>query len=198
VSFFGLARPDYTLIAQSGVTGPNNLPYFERHAGDRFVIVIEGRRGPNRRPVNLSTFDSDPFNPSVRPGLEIIVSQPLGNGSTKVCDDMPPIGGVPASASFATTQPISNAINDFACRFVDGSGLKMGRGSASDSCINWPDGLSHFANESPAPDGSSVQFCGAIAEDFAFPLGDTTVSVRLNDIDGQPGPAVSFIIRVKP
>jgi hypothetical protein len=193
VSFFSLARPDYTLLEPDGVTGPNNLPYFERHSGDRFVIIIEGKRGPNRRPVGLSTFDSDPFNPGVRPALEIIVSRALGNGSVKVCDDMPPIGGVPAAASFAATQAISDAINDFACRFVDGSGLKMGRGSDADSCIKWPDGLSHFALEE-----SSAQFCGAIAEDFAFPVGDTTVSVRLNDVDGRPGPPISFVIRVTP
>jgi hypothetical protein len=196
VSFYGLARPDFTLIEPSDMTDSEGRLIFERTSGDRFVIIIEGKRGPNRRPVGLSSFDSDPFNPGVRPALEIIVSRALGDGSTTICDDRPPrIGGIPASPTFAFTQQISNAINDLACRFVDGEGLRMGRGSPLDSCIKWPDGLSRFANE----EESSVQFCSvSIAEEFAFPVGDTTVSVRLSDVDGRPGPPVSFIVRVKP
>jgi hypothetical protein len=98
---------------------------------------------------------------------------------------------VPASPDFAFTQAISNAINDLACRFVDGSGLPMGRGSPQDSCTKSADGLSRFAN----PD-SSAQFCAVIAPPFAFPVGDTTVSVRISDQSGVPGPPASFVVRV--
>jgi hypothetical protein len=196
VSYFGLARPDYTLLDVDGMV--DGLPYFERPTGDRFIIIIEGRRGPNRRPVGTSSFDHDPFNAGIRPALEIIVSRPLGNGSPTVCDDRPPtLGGVPASASFAPGQSISNAINDLACRFVDGEGLPMARGRSADSCIEWPDGISRFAVEGDL--GSDVQFCTAsIPEEVAFPEGDTTVTVRLSDVDGIPGPPVSFVVRVRP
>jgi hypothetical protein len=194
VSFVGLTRPDGVLIDPSGMTQQGQL-IFDRPFGYAFVVVIEGKRGPNRRPVGLSTFDSSSNNPAVRPALQVIVSQALGNGSTTVCDDRPPtIGGVPASTSFALTQPISNAINDFACRFVDGSGRQMGRGSALDSCIKYPDDISRFANQQE----SSAQFCALIAPPFSFPVGNTTITVRLSDVDGQPGPPLSFVVRVLP
>lgn len=193
VSYVGLARPNDELIEPSGTT-PGGLPIFERPFGNSFTVVIEGRKGPNNRPVGESAFDWDPSNPNVRPTLEAILSRALGNGSATVCDDRPPIiGGVPSSPSFAVTQAITNAINDFACRFVDGEGLPRGRTRPQDSCLKFADGLSRFANEQ-----SSVQFCAVIAPPFAFPVGDTTVSVRLADIDGRPGPPVSFVVRVLP
>jgi hypothetical protein len=185
VSFVGIARPDDTLDEPVGVT-KEGWPIFERPFGYGFTIIIEGRT-PNNRIPGLSTFDDFGW-----PDLQIIVSRPLGDGSPTVCDDMPPvIGGVPASASFAETQEISNAINDFGCRFVDGSGLPTGRGSSEDACTRFPDGTFHFVDPT-----SRAQFCGPIAPPFGFAVGETTVTVRLRDQNGNAGPPTSFVIRV--
>ena len=188
-----MARPNDELTQPSGTT-PEGYPIFTRPLGYGFTIVIEGASGvlPNLRTIGSSAFNFSSSNPSVRPDLEIIVNRQLGNGSATVCDDRPPvIGGVPASPGFDVTQPISNAMNDFACRFLDGSGLPEGRGQSADACTRFRDGEYHFAGV------SRMQFCGTIAPPFAFPPGDTTVSVRLRDINGFPGPPASFVIRVQ-
>ena len=114
-------------------------------------------------------------------------------GSLAVCDNMlPMIGGVPASASFDVTQLISNAINDFACRFVNGDGNPGGR-TAGNQCT------SNSADDPIFADGSSTaQFCAGIAEPFGFLTGDTTVSVRVRDTSGIPGPPASFVVRIQP
>ena len=189
VSFVGVARPDDPLI--DPVEFRDGVPIFERPFGFLFTIVIEGKPGSSRRPVELNTFNWDPSDSTVRPDLEIIVSNPLGENPTPdVCDDVLPfIGGVSASDSFAETQAISDAINDFACRFVDGSGNPGGR--REDACTRFDDGLFHFAG-----DGSMVQFCATIAEPFAFPVGETTVTMRIRDDLGRPGPPCAFILRV--
>jgi hypothetical protein len=185
VSYVGIARPDDRIIEPVGST-PEGWPIFERPFGFGFTLVIEGRT-PDDRVPGLSTFED--FG---RPALRIIVSRPLGDGSAAVCDDRPPvIGGVPASASFAESSSISNAINDFGCRFVDGNGLPTGRGSSQDACTRFPDGSFHFVNPM-----SRAQFCGPIAPPFGFAVGDTVVTVRLADRDGAVGPSRSFVIRV--
>lgn len=196
ITYVGLARPDDTIIDPVGVTG-QGWPIYERPFGYLFSIVVEAKPGPSRRRVGLNTFRSSLSDPTLRPDFEIIVSRPLGNGSATVCDDMPPmIGGVPASTTFITTQPISNAINDFGCRFVDGSGNPGGRGP-DEACTMFEDGLSHFVVTQGA-NASTAQFCAGIAEPFKFPDGDTTVSVRARDVSGVPGAPVSFVVRIRP
>lgn len=196
ITYVGLARPDDTIIDPVGVTS-QGWPIYERPLGYLFSIVVEAKPGPNRRRVGLNAFRSSLSDPNVRPDFEIIVSRPLGDGSAVVCDDMPPmIGGVPASTSFNTTQLISNAINDFGCRFVDGSGNPGGRG-ADEACTMFEDGLSHFVITT-GPNASTTQFCAGIAEPFKFPDGDTTVSVRARDAGGVPGAPASFVVRIRP
>jgi hypothetical protein len=195
ITYVGLARPDDTIIDPVGVTS-QGWPIYERPLGYLFTIVVEAKPGPNRLRVGLNTFRSSLSDPIVRPDFEIIVSRPLGDGSAVVCDDMPPmIGGVPASTSFNTTQPISNAINDFGCRFVDGSGSPGGRGP-DEACTMFEDGFSRFVISS-GPNASTAQFCAGIAEPFKFPDGDTTVRVRARDAGGVPGAPVSFVVRIR-
>jgi hypothetical protein len=171
----------------------DGFPIYQRPLGYLFTLVVEARPGPSRKPVGLNAFRTDPFDPTVRPDLEIIVSRPLGDGSAAVCDNMLPLlGGVPASASFDDTQPISDAINDLACRFVNGAGDPGGR-STGDQCTIFGDGEFHFAGM-----GSTVQFCAGIAEPFGFPPGDTVVTVRARDITGAAGSPTSFVVRVQP
>jgi len=192
VTYVGLVRANDRLLNPIGLTA-EGWPIYQRPRGYLFTVLVEAKPGPSRRPVGLDAFRYDAFDPGSRPDLEIIVSRPLGNGSAAVCDDMlPTIGGVPAAPSFDLTQPISDAINDFGCRFLNGSGRPGGRG-AGDTCVVGDDGEFHFANNA-----STAQFCAGIAEPFAFPPGDTVVTVRVHDITGNVGPPASFVVRVQP
>jgi hypothetical protein len=192
ITFVGLARANDSLLDPVGVTD-QGWPIYQRQFGYLFSVVVEAKPGPSRRPVGSNAFRSDPSDPAQRPDLEVIVSRPLGDGSAAVCDNMlPEIGGVPASTGFDLTQPISNAINDLACRFVNGSGTPGGRGG-SEACVRGDDGDYHFVNGT-----STVQFCALIAEPFGFPIGDTVVTVRAHDVSGSPGPAASFVVRIQP
>jgi hypothetical protein len=192
ITFVGLARPNDQVLEPDGMT-PDGLPIFVRPLGYLFTVVVEAKPGPSRRPVGLNAFRYSPTDPSVRPDLEIIISRPLGDGSLAVCDNMlPMIGGVPASLSFDQTQAISDAINDFACRFVDGMGNPGGR-VIGDACLLLDNGDFGFASSD-----TTTQFCAGIAEPFDFPVGDTIVTARVHDSTGIPGPQASFVVRVQP
>ncbi|MDX2168754.1 MAG: hypothetical protein SF182_16905 [Deltaproteobacteria bacterium] len=153
-----------------------------------FIIYIEAKRGLSGLAVGSETFASDPKDPNVLPDLQVLVSRPLGNGSTAVCDISPPVGGVPAVVppTFGGSQAVSNAINDFSCRFD-------ARGSSMQACTR--DGFSAYTFTEPS---STIQFCTSpgIGTELAFPLGDTIVTARVRDVAGQPGHAKSIAIRV--
>jgi len=192
ITFFGLTRSDDNVVEPVAVS-PDGLPIYERRVGFLFSLVIEGK--PLAPPLRLgdSSFRHDPGDPSVRPDLEVIVSRPLGDGSLEVCDNMlPMIGGIPSSPDFGNTQEVANAINDLGCRFVNGEGQPVGR-LGKDACTVFPDGRFRFVEET-----SQIQFCGLIAQRFAFPVGDTRVSARLRDRRGGAGPSASIIVRVLP
>lgn len=192
MTYLGVTRPDDTLVEPIGET-PQGYPIFERPLGYLFSLVIEGKPVSFRRGIGDTTFDWDAGDPTVRPALEVIVSNPLGDGSPAVCDNtFPEIGGIPSSTGFAETQENANAVNDLGCRFLNGSGETRGRGPL-EACTTFPDGGSRFV----ASD-SQIQFCGLIAEPFQFPVGDTQVTIRLRDRFGGVGPETAMIVRVLP
>jgi hypothetical protein len=156
-----------------------------------FLIYIEARPGVSGRPVGTSTFNYSATDPNVLPDLQLVASRVLGNGSTAVCDTgpVPRPGGVPAVSPplFGGTQAVSNAINDFGCRFD-------ARTSSSLACTR-----DAFQQTESFVDGrSTVQFCTSlgIGTEMAFPPGDTILTARVRDLIGQPGPPVSIVIRV--
>lgn len=156
-----------------------------------FLMYLEAKPGTSGRPVGTATFNWSPSDPNVLPDLQIVASRPLGNGSTRVCDNQnnPPLGGVPAvnPPIFGGTQAASNAINDLSCRFDV-------RGDASLACTRDPfQQVGTFVGQ-----GSTVQFCisPAVGSELAFPLGDTILTARVRDVLGQPGHPVSIVIRV--
>src|SRR5262249_16812932 len=122
---------------------------------------------------------------------------PLGNGSDAVCDDTgTTAGGVPATnpASFEPTQANINAVNDFACRFVDGMGLHLGIDQSDDACVKHePSEEYGFADPT-----STMEFCALIGRVLHFPAGDTVITARLRDRGGNVGPQAQIIIRVQP
>jgi hypothetical protein len=189
ITFLGLTRADDVLIDPAGMSG--DIPIYQPSFGYGFSIVVEAKSGPTRVPVAKSTFSS-----GSAPDLQIQVTRALGDGSTIVCDDTPPIlGGVPAinPPTFSNDPTITDRLNDLGCRFIDGSGAKIGRAcTESTACVLGTDG--QFACAEP---DSSVQFCGFIGQILAFPAGDTLVTVRVRDLQGAVGPAKQLIVRVQ-
>ena len=110
--------------------------------------MVEGAPGTNGAPVGTSAFREDGLG---FPDLQIEVSQPLFDGSEAVCDRN--AGGIPAidPPDFQAAQFVINAVNDLACRFLDGQNHPVGR-PPIDSCLQ--DGI---ANAS-----STIQFCALI------------------------------------
>lgn len=183
VTFAGIARADGKPIEKTGMK--NGIPVYTNYVGSGFMIVVEGAPGFSDLDVGKSIFRYEPDDPSARPDLEIQVDRPLGDGSADVCDARPPkFGGVPAikPASFAETAAVSAAINDMSCRFEV-------FGESEYSCT-----VNKFGDFSFLDDKSAVQFCMVVARKWNFPDGDTTVSVRLRDREGNPGPISKFIL----
>jgi hypothetical protein len=166
-------------------------PVFERPVRQGFFIVVEAIRGPSGLNPGTSTFDWNASNPNVLPDFLIVSSLQLGNGSTAVCDDMPPsfIGGVPAvnPPAFGGSQFVANAINDFSCRF-------SARTNSSDACTRTVTGDFGFVSSGQG----LVQFCPTVGVgvENAFPVGETTLTAIVKDVFGQPGLPASIIVRV--
>lgn len=185
-----MARSDGTVVGSPTAVSPAGVPVYERPSFG-FILVVEGRPGATGAPMGRTSFQWSPGDPSVRPDLQMIVSRPLGDGSADVCDDAPGRrGGVPATAEFGPTQAVADAISDLGCRFKDAAGNPGGRGPA-DACTRMPDGTDRFR----AAD-STVQFCALVDRPFAFPRGDTLVTVRLRDVAGHLSAPAALVVRV--
>jgi len=188
ITFFGLTRADDILLQPSGES--NGIPVYQPAFGFAFSIVVEAKPGPSRARVGNSTFATD------APDLQIQVTRPLGDGSSLVCDDAPPtLGGVPAidPPDFSTTPSIADRINDFACRFIDGGGEKVGRQCGDNTaCVLGDDGIFGCVTGD-----ATIQFCGFIGQVLTFPTGETTVTVRVRDVQGNLGLPRQLIVRVQ-
>lgn len=194
ITYFGLARSDDTVIEPIGMS-PAGVPIFERFFGSGFSIVIEGRQGGTNTPLERSTFEWSPVDPSRLPGVQLLVSRPLGNGSSAVCDDgQPAPGGVPATDPpvFLGSQAVANAVNDLSCRFKDGLGARRGR-TALDACTTSGDGSFAFVSAT-----TMVQYCGLINEPLQFVPGDTQITARIRDEAGNTSLSRQIIVRISP
>jgi hypothetical protein len=192
ITYFGVTRSDDTLLAPAGISN-EGVPIFERFFGSGFSLVIEARRGGTNTPLERSTFDWSPVEPDRLPGLQVLVSNPLGNGSPGVCDDQQPAaGGVPATQppDFEPTQETANAVNDLSCRFKDGLGLRQGRDTL-DACTTTGDGTFAFVDRT-----TNLQYCGLMNEPLAFPAGDTVVTARIRDEANNISLPRQIIIRI--
>jgi hypothetical protein len=141
-----------------------------------------------------------PVPPSNRSDLQVESTTDLGaNPTTKVCDTGPASqggGGIPGinPPSFADgDQMITDALNDFACRF---GVFNVGAGSTATGPCTKVD-----ATQDPqlvtrsAPPGT-VQFCDQVATVAAFPPGDSIVTVKVRDVNGNLGASKQIVIRV--
>lgn len=197
ITTFALTQADDFLI-QPTTTTPTGIPVFVRSSGSQFHVVIEGKPGTSGQALGSSTYD-----PSLAgfPDLQIVVSRPLGNGSTTVCDinpvpddpQAPPAGGVPGTdpPSFEPTRRNIDTVNDLACRFRNGSYAPVGV-PADEACVKMPI-TEEYAYVDPE---STLQFCSILSSVHAFPPGDTLVTARLRDVVGNVGPQKQILVRV--
>lgn len=185
VNFFGIARADGSLLDPVEFTA-QGIPVFSRNLGAGFFLVIEAKPGPLGTAVGLSTFQPDLVS---LPDLQIVASQTLGNGSEDVCDyQAPTAGGVPA----IDPPRFDNiaVVNDFSCRFRDGANEPRGRASA-DACVLFPTGGFGFVRMD-----STVQFCAFVDRAWEFPAGDTLLSARVRDTNGNTSTVAQIVVRV--
>lgn len=188
VTYAGIARADGGGVTPAGKTA-DGVPIYQHPVGSGFMVVIEGKPGINQVENGRSIFRYDAGDPKQRPDLEIEVTRPLGDGSVEVCDSRKPkIGGVPAidPPSFAETPKVAAALNDLSCRFETFI-------ESNASCTLNKHGDFEFLAKD-----TKVQFCMVVARSWQFPDGDTLVSVRLRDTDGNPGPVSRFVLRYRP
>lgn len=190
-----LTGPDVTRLGIADATGIQIIPagteggltVYRVQFGSGFLVFVEGRPGVTGLDVGALTTNRSPFDPAVRPDLQIQASRNLGNGSPASCDNSAPnLGGIPAidPPSFAVTQGISDALNDFSCRFSTFDESQF-------PCTQ--DGSSNYAFADP---NTTRQFCVLISNALALSAGDTVLTARLRDSGGNAGPAASIIVRV--
>jgi hypothetical protein len=195
VTFVGLTRADDVLIDPSPTT-PDGLLVYSRLTGASFSLVVEGKPGLSGVVIADSNHAALTYQPGSFPDLQIEVSRPLGNGSPAVCDTSATTGGgVPGidPPDFTPTQTNINAVNDLACRFQDGKGSPRGRTGDADSCVVFPPGYeSHFVDPT-----STIQFCTyTLTRLERFPPGDTMVTLRVRDKNGNVGAPAQFVVSV--
>ncbi len=185
ITHLGAARADGTPVQPESVD-KQGIPTYLTQSGSGFILVIEGKPGPSGHEVGRRLFVHVPGNPNERADLELQANRDLGNGSVAVCDrSRPNIGGIPGinPPSFENTQKISDAINDFACRFETFLESEF-------SCTMTKNGDYQFVSKE-----TDTQFCLLMAKAWGFPEGDTILSVRLRDTGGNPGPIKKLRIR---
>jgi len=148
------------------------------------TLIIEARPGQSGNPVGSSTYSAT----GDLPDLQVLVSNPLGDGNPAVCEQDGHSGGIPAvpNLDFASDSATVAAINDLGCRAYDRQ-AKMAMGA----CTRTPSG--GFSLVNPV---SVVQFCIPIAKAWAFPVGDTVVAVRVRDDAGNLGPVREMLVHV--
>jgi hypothetical protein len=190
ISYFGLTRADDVVLNPSAFDA-DGRPIFIRSNGEGVFLIVEARPGTAGVPVGTAAFSVS----GGLPDLQMLVSRPLGNGSTAVCDKTRPnLGGVPATNPpvFSNAPAVVDAINDLGCRVDDGAGNPAGR-NAADACTipNGPAGEYAFVNGA-----STVQFCLPIVLSWALPAGDTVVAARVRDVDGEVSLPQEIVVRV--
>lgn len=178
ITFFGAARADGTTVEPQSVD-KKGIPTYVSAVGSGFMLVVETKPGLSGFEPARRVFAYVPGDPTTRPDLEIEATRNMGDGSLAVCDrSRPNIGGIPGidPPSFQETQRISDAINDLACRFETFI-------QSDSSCTQNKNGDYSFVNKD-----SMTQFCMIVARAWAFPVGETLLSVRVRDSEGNPGP----------
>ena len=164
---------------------------FSVSSSSQFVLVVEALPGLSlANPAKSLT----PIPPSNRSDLQIESNRPMGdNPTTAVCDKGPAEhggGGIPGidPPSFdENNQVISDTLNDFACRFQVFT--------ASAPCTKVDPTQEPILLTTGAPI-NTIQYCDLVTPVAAFPPGDSIVTVRARDVNGNTGQSKQVVIRV--
>ncbi len=176
IRYLGILTASNQLVESIG-TAADGAPIFAPPTGlgFGFFIVIEAEMGTSGAlPGSLL------FSASGRPDVQIQANRNLGSGSLQVCD----VNGIPGiePPSFDPgSAMITNALNDFSCRFEIKSQFQPCQGGGG-----FIDGA------------SDAQVCtqGTVTTAFQFPSGDTRLTARWRDQLGNLGPPASVIVRI--
>ncbi|HSP95911.1 MAG TPA: hypothetical protein VL049_01525 [Candidatus Dormibacteraeota bacterium] len=171
----------------------NGRQVFVNHIG-QFLLVVEARRGTSNSNPGTNLFPSG----SDRGDLQVLVSEPIGDpsdpvgfGSTRVCDIGPPptpFGGVPGidPPTFGADQSITDAIHDMQCRFSI-------QETTAVACTR-----DNFGNFAYLGANTRTQFCYQVPMTAAFQRGRTIVAIQLRDLAGNLGPRKEIVVDVEP
>lgn len=186
ITLLGLTTADDRPI-ETDLFDEANRPVFELPYGQGVTILVEARRGPRFRDIGHTTYVDGPLLPH----LQILVSNPLGDGGIEVCEDDGVRGGVPGNPTLDfDAEGATDAINDLGCRAFNRTA------SLSNTAFTRPAGAEDvFRLINPA---SQVQFGVPIAKAWAFPSGETIVAVRVRDVGGELSPVEEIVVRVSP
>jgi len=178
-TFFGLAGASG--IPANPLGEIKGVPVYFRSSGFGFKLVVEAKAGMNGLAPGTTTSDRAPGDPTRRPDLQVESARPLGDGSSAVCD-----GGVPAidPPDFGASQIVADALNDLGCNFGTAT-------SPNFACTQDQFGTTSFVDPT-----TKVQFCSQVERPFAFPDGDTLLSLRVRDVAGNLGPLRQLLLRV--
>ena len=185
VTFAGISRADGIELKPIGAD-PSGVPIFQNYVGSGFQMIIEGKPGISNLEVGRRTDGRTATDRTAQPDLQVQVTNDLGDGSREICDRRRPnIGGVPGidPPSFAETKEVADTLNDMSCRFETFI-------ESESACIVTKYGDFSFINPE-----TTTQFCMIVARAWNFPVGDTLVSVRLRDVERNPGPVAKFWLR---
>lgn len=213
ILYFGVVGQDYCVFCCDvscartptpvPVLDPQGRQIFSVGGGPQgaagFVIVVEAAPGLSGALPGRSL---TPVPPSNRSDLQIESTSDLGaNPTTKVCDTgpAPPAGeggGIPGinPPNFAEdNQMITDALNDFGCRF---GVFNVGSGSTATGPCTKVDATQDAQLVTRGAPPGTVQFCDQVASVAAFPPGDSIVTVKVRDANGNLGPGKQIVIRV--
>ncbi len=192
ITHLGVARGDDVPEAPTDVDPEGRLIYV-RPQGQGMWIIVEAERGT--LPIAVEAYDQA----GGLPGLQVLVSNPLGDGDPAVCDfdrfDPDSAHGVPGTnpPAFSDAPAVVAAINDLGCRVDDGAGAPFARTKSADACTRSDTAPFGFGFVDPFSD---VQFCLSVASKWAFPDGDTIVAARVRDVAGTVSTPREIVIRV--
>lgn len=183
ITYLGVATADDRPVPPAS-TDAMGRPVYVRPFGQGLTLIIEARPGQSGSRVGQTTYSET----GDLPDLQVLVSNPLGDGNPAVCERDGHSGGIPAvpNLDFASDSATVAAINDLGCRAYDRQ-----PNAAKGACTRTPSG-----DFSPVNPISWAQFCIPIAKAWAFPLGDTVVAVRVRDDAGNLGPVREMVVRV--
>jgi hypothetical protein len=166
-------------------TDDEGRPVFERPYGQGMTILVEARAGASRRPMGQTTYSAD----GLPPDLQLLVSNPLGDGGEEVCEEDGRRGGVPGNPALDFAAPgATAAINDLGCRAFNRMPFAANQSFTRPAGARDVWGLVDRSSE--------LQFGVPIAKAWAFPVGDTIVAARVRDVSGVLSAVEEIVIRV--